>query len=438
MRISIFGLGYVGAVSLACLARDGHDVIGVDIDPLKLNLIGEGKSPIIEEGLTEIMAEGFANGRIKVNSDVGSAIRHSELSFLCVGTPSLLNGEQDQGAMVRLAQQLGVALRDKHDYHVLVFRSTLTPGTVEGKLIPILREYSGKQEGLDFDVCFQPEFLREGSSIKDYDRPPFTIVGTNHQRAADKIRQLFGHLPNDFIVTSIRSAEMMKYACNTFHALKITFANEIGRICQALGVDSHEVMDLVCRDKQLNISRAYLKPGFAFGGSCLPKDLRAMLYIAKSQDLEVPMLAGIVNSNKVHLARAIDFVLQTRRRKIGLIGLSFKNGTDDLRESPLVEVAETLIGKGLELMIYDPQVNVSRLIGANKRFIENSIPHIAGLMTENYIKLVEKCEILIVGIDDKEVLDSIKLYSRPEQMVLDLVKIPGWQELNSKYYGFCW
>ena len=438
MRISIFGLGYVGAVSLACLARDGHHVIGVDIDSLKLSLIGKGKSPIVEEGLAEIMANGITNGRIQVSSDVDAAIMQSELSFLCVGTPSLPNGEQDQSAMLRLAEQLGRALRQKHEYHLLVFRSTLTPGTVDGTLIPILREYSGKQEGLDFDVCFQPEFLREGSSIEDYDCPPFTIVGTNHQRAADKLRQLFGHLPNDFIVTSLRSAEMMKYTCNAFHALKITFANEIGRICQALGVDSHEVMDLVCRDTQLNISRAYLKPGFAFGGSCLPKDLRAMLYIAKSRDLEVPMLAGVVNSNKVHLARTIDFVIQARRRKIGLVGLSFKNGTDDLRESPLVELAETLIGKGLDLMIYDPQVNVSRLMGANKRFIENSIPHIAALMTENYIELVDSCEILIVGIDDKKVFNAIKIHSRPEQIVLDLVKIPDQYGIKSEYHGVCW
>ena len=438
MRISVFGLGYVGAVSLACLARDGHHVIGVDIDPLKLSLIGEGKSPIIEEGLEEIMEEGVTSGRIRVTYHVTDAVINSDLSFLCVGTPSLPNGEQDQGPMIRLVEQLGLALREKRGYHLLVFRSTLTPGTIEEKLVPMLAEFSGKQAGVDFDVCFQPEFLREGSSIEDYDCPPFTIVGANHQRAADKVKQIFQHLPNDFIVTSIRSAEMMKYACNSFHALKITFANEIGRICQVLGVDSHEVMDLVCRDKQLNISRAYLKPGFAFGGSCLPKDLRAMLYIAKSHDVEIPTLSGILNSNKIHIARAIDYVLQSHRRKVGLIGLSFKNGTDDLRESPLVELAETLIGKGIDLTVYDPKVNVSRLIGANKRFIENSIPHIAVLMTEDIKKLINDCELLIIGINSNEILNSIKINARSEQIILDLAKIPDRHDIKGEYYGICW
>ncbi|MCB2002621.1 MAG: nucleotide sugar dehydrogenase, partial [Rhodoferax sp.] len=275
MRISIFGLGYVGAVSLACLSRDGHDVIGVDIDRTKLELIMAGKTPVVEEGMVDLMQQVASSGRVTVTTDAGKAVLDSDISLVCVGTPSAANGSQDQGAILRLAQEIGKAIRSKTGQHVVVFRSTLVPGTVEDVLRPIVEEHSGKKDGVDFHLCFQPEFLREGSSIRDYDKPPFTIVGANHAYPVEQLRSLFGHLPCKFIQTSVRSAEMMKYTCNNFHALKITFANETARLCDALGVDPFEVMDLVCQDTQLNISKAYLKPGFAFGGSCLPKDLRA-------------------------------------------------------------------------------------------------------------------------------------------------------------------
>jgi len=333
-------------VSLACLARDGHHVVGVDVDPAKLDLIAAGKTPVVEEGMVELMAKVVASGRARVTVDALQAVRDSELSLICVGTPSAPNGSQDQSAVLRLVEQLGAAVRALERLHVFVFRSTLAPGTVEEVLVPILERASEKREGRDFHVCFQPEFLREGSSIRDYDHPPFTVVGARHPEPLARLRALFGHLPCDFHATSIRAAEAVKYSCNNFHALKITFANETARLCEALGVDPFEVMDLLCRDTQLNISRAYLRPGFAFGGSCLPKDLRATLYLAKQRDVELPMHAAILASNRVHVDHAIAKVLATGRRRVGLVGLAFKTGTDDLRESPLVTVAEHLIGKG--------------------------------------------------------------------------------------------
>ncbi|MGH8695816.1 MAG: nucleotide sugar dehydrogenase, partial [Burkholderiales bacterium] len=347
MNISIFGLGYVGAVSLACLARDGHRVVGVDIDQGKLDQIAAGRTPVVEEGMVELMAQVVATGRVSVTRDTREAIHGTDLSLICVGTPSAPNGSQDQSAMLRLAQELGAALREKPAPHLVVFRSTLVPGTVEDVLRPVLERGSGKREGVDFHVCFQPEFLREGSSIRDYDKPPFTIVGANADAPVTALRELFGHLPCAFHATSIRAAEMLKYSCNNFHALKITFANETARLCEALGVDPFEVMDLVCKDTQLNLSKAYLKPGFAFGGSCLPKDLRATMYLAKTHDVELPMLGSLLQSNRVHTDRAIEKVLASGKRQIGMIGLAFKTGTDDLRESPLVLLAEQLIGKGL-------------------------------------------------------------------------------------------
>jgi len=342
MKISIFGLGYVGAVSLACLSRDGHQVVGVDIDRAKLDLIAAGKTPVVEEGMVNLMAAVAAGGNVSVTTDAQQAVHATDVSLICVGTPSAANGSQDQSAVLRLAGEIGHAIAAKAEPHVVVFRSTLVPGTVEDVLRPIIEAASGKKDGEGFFLCFQPEFLREGSSIRDYDKPPFTVVGANHPEPVARLRALFGHLPCKFIETSVRSAEMMKYCCNNFHALKITFANETARLCEALGVDAFEVMDLVCQDTQLNISRAYLKPGFAFGGSCLPKDLRATTHLAKTHDVEIPMLASIMQSNRDHLEVALRKLLATGKRRIGFLGLSFKTGTDDLRESPLVLVAKRL------------------------------------------------------------------------------------------------
>lgn len=438
MKISIFGLGYVGAVSLACLARDGHSVIGVDVDQAKLDLIRGGKTPVVEEGMVDLMAQAAANGRVSVTTDVIQAVTDSDLSLICVGTPSAPNGSQDQSAMLRLAHDLGRAMRQKSDEHVFVFRSTLVPGTVEEVLRPIIEQESGKKDGADFHVCFQPEFLREGTSIRDYDKPPFTIVGANAEAPVARLRELFAHLPCEIHATSIRAAEMVKYCCNNFHALKITFANETARLCEALDVDAFEVMDLVCKDRQLNISPAYLKPGFAFGGSCLPKDLRATLYMSKMRDVELPMHAGIVQSNRAHIDHAIAKVLASGRRRVGMIGLSFKTGTDDLRESPLVLLAEHFIGKGLALKVYDPEVHLSRLLGANRRFIEQHIPHLDSLIHGDIETVIAQSDVLVVGLSDARTFDALKRLVREDQTVLDLVSIPQRETLKGSYMGLCW
>ncbi len=438
MKISIFGLGYVGAVSLACLARDGHEVVGVDIDTAKLDLIRAGKTPVVEEGMVDLMASVAASGRVSVTTDAVRAVLDSDLSLVCVGTPSAANGSQDQGAVLRLAEQVGVALAGKDAPHVVVFRSTLVPGTVEGVLRPIIERSSGKRDGEHFHLAFQPEFLREGSSIRDYDKPPFTVVGANHPLPGERLRELFGHLPCKFIETSVRAAEMMKYCCNNFHALKITFANETARLCEALGVDPFEVMDLVCQDTQLNISRAYLRPGYAFGGSCLPKDLRATSYLAKTHDVELPMLSAIMTSNRLHIERAIAKVLDAGCRRVGLIGLSFKTGTDDLRESPLVMLAEQLIGKGVQLAIYDPDVHLSRLLGANKRFIETRLPHLGELLRADLGQVVADAEMLVIGASNLVVLEALASHVRADQRVLDLVGLPASPALAGQVEGLAW
>jgi GDP-mannose 6-dehydrogenase len=438
MKISIFGLGYVGAVSLACLARDGHDVIGVDIDASKLRLITEGKTPVVEEGMVELMQQVAASGRVSVTTDAEEAVLGSEISLVCVGTPSAPNGSQDQGAILRLAEQMGRALRRKSDPHVVVFRSTLVPGTVEDVLRPIVERESGKQDGVNFHLCFQPEFLREGSSIRDYDRPPFTVVGANSEGAYEKLQALFGHLPCQFLRTSVRSAEMMKYCCNNFHALKITFANETARLCHALGVDPFEVMDLVCQDTQLNISKAYLKPGFAFGGSCLPKDLRATSYLAKMNDVELPMLDAVLRSNRNHLDLALGKLLAAGKRKVGFIGLSFKTGTDDLRESPLVALAEQVIGKGLQLRVYDPDVHLAQLIGANRAYIEKHLPHIGQVLERDIDAVIDASEVLVVGLNSPEVAERLASRCRADQTVLDLVNLSGRDRHAADVVGLCW
>lgn len=437
MKLSVFGLGYVGAVSLACLARDGHSVIGVDIDTTKLDLIRSGKTPVLEGGMVELMASSVASGRISVTSDLRAAVLGSDMSLICVGTPSAANGSQDLIATLNVTRELGRALREKTQAHTFVFRSTLAPGTVEDVLRPLIERESGKHDGDGFHVCFQPEFLREGSSIRDYDTPPFTIIGVRNEAAVERLRELFGHLPCELHVTSIRAAEMVKYCCNNFHALKITFANETGRLCEALGVDPFQVMDLMCKDRQLNISPAYLKPGFAFGGSCLPKDLRATMYLAKSRDVELPMHASVLASNRIHIEHAIAKVLRSGKRRVGMIGLSFKTGTDDLRESPLVLLAEQFIGKGLRLLIYDPDVHLSQLVGANRRFIEQHLPHIGSLIRSDIGPVVEESDLLVVGLNDARIFEDLARYVRHDQLVIDLVNMPR-KRFRAEVAGLCW
>lgn len=438
MKISIFGLGYVGAVSLACLARDGHHVIGVDIDAAKLDLIRAGTTPVVEEGMVDLMKEVAASGHVSVTTDAAQAVRDSDISLVCVGTPSAANGSQDQSAVLRLAETMGAAIGEKSRPHVVVFRSTLVPGTVEDTLRPLMERVSGKKDGEGFHLCFQPEFLREGSSIRDYDKPPFTVVGANHDYPVERLRKLFGHLPCKFLPTTVRSAEMMKYCCNNFHALKITFANETARLCNTLGVDPFEVMDLVCQDTQLNISPAYLRPGYAFGGSCLPKDLRATTYLAKANDVELPMLAGILQSNRAHVDLALSKILSSGCRRVGMLGLSFKTGTDDLRESPLVTLAEQLIGKGLQLSIHDPDVHLSRLLGANKRFIEQHLPHLGELLDDDLSRVIDDAEMLVVGVSTPAIHDALATRARPDQKVLDLAGLSDAGAVRATVEGLCW
>jgi GDP-mannose 6-dehydrogenase len=437
-RISIFGLGYVGAVSLACLARDGHAMTGVDIDDAKLEMLRRGQAPIVETGIQELTRSIMRGDKVAVTNSVRDAILATDMSFVCVGTPARSNGNQNLDAITRVAEQIGEVLAEKSTRHVIVIRSTVKPGTVEEVIQPAIEAASGLKAGVDFSLCFQPEFLREGTSIHDYDHPPLTIVGASDPHGVAALRGIFGHLPCEFVHTSIRTAEMLKYACNTFHALKVTFANEIGRVCQSAGVDPHEVMKLLCMDRQLNISPAYLRPGFAFGGSCLPKDLKALVYMAKSADVEVPMLASIMPSNTAHIEHAIDQVLASGKRRVGMLGLSFKAGTDDLRESPLVIMAERFIGKGLQLSIYDPQVNVARLIGANRRFIEESIPHIASVMTSDVEQLVREADVLVVATRIPEVLAALQAHTRPDQLLLDVAALPDREAHNAQYRGVCW
>jgi GDP-mannose 6-dehydrogenase len=438
MKISVFGLGYVGTVSLACLARDGHELIGVDIDQSKIDQINAGKTTVVEEGMVELMEKVVRDGQVRATSDVDSAVLESDVSFICVGTPSSSNGSQDQTALTVISKQIGNAISRKKLFHTVIFRSTVVPGTTESLLLSTIERNSGKKAGQGFAIAFQPEFLREGTSIRDYDSPPMTIVGTESSEAEAILRQIYGHLPCDFIRTSVKTAEMVKYCCNNFHALKITFANETARVCDALDVNPFEVMDLVCRDTQLNISRAYLRPGFSFGGSCLPKDLRATSYLAKTMDVSIPMLDAVLASNSEHLDLAYKKIAESECRRIGLIGLSFKTGTDDLRESPSVELAERLIGKGFEVKIYDPEVTLSRLLGANRNFITKHIPHLDRLLIGSLDELISESELLIVGLKDAKIFEALYRDTKNNHTILDLVGMPNSQTVKGKYLGLCW
>lgn len=438
MKISVIGLGYVGAVTAVCLARDGHEVFGIDLDPTKLKLLSEGQAPIIEEGIDDITREATESGRLTVTDQLDQSIADCDIVFVCVGTPSASNGSQDLAAVRRVMEQIGTAFRDCVDYPVIVLRSTVHPGSTETVVKPILEEYAKGKVGKDFGLCFQPEFLREGSSVRDFYNPPFTVIGTECEKSESKVRQLFESYSGEFVVTSFRTAEMLKLTCNAFHSLKISFANEVGRLGKSLGVDSREVMDLVCRDKSLNISPAYLRPGFAYGGSCLPKDLRSMLYLAKINDVELPVVAGIQQTNAVHIQHAAEMVMTSGSREVGIVGLSFKPGTDDLRESPLVALAEILIGKGYNLRIYDPAVNLARLMGSNKRFIEETIPHIESLLTNDLAEVVEHADVLVVGQKHKELAALQAKKGADKAVLIDLVSLDQGQVEDNGYKGICW
>ena len=438
MKASLFGLGYVGCVTAACLAKCGHEVWGVDINADKVGMINAGKSPIIENGLEELILEGNRNGRFRATTDVNEALLNTDVSLICVGTPSNGNGSLDLKAVKAVTEQIGKALRDKNSYHCVVFRSTMLPGTVREILIPILVESSQKTAHGDFDVCFNPEFLREGSAIHDFYHPPFTAVGCMTYRGRDTVARLYEGVEGSMETTSYEVAEMLKYACNSFHALKITFANEIGSLCKGMGIDSHSVMDLFTRDQKLNISKAYLKPGFAFGGSCLPKDLRALLYKSKELDLDSPLLSAVVDSNDLHIQSLIERILATKQKKIGILGLSFKAGTDDLRDSPTVMLVESLLGKGCRIKIYDSEVSLARIFGANKAYIEQEISHISTLMCSQIEQVLGESDVIVVAKHQDDIIEGLKPYLG-KKLVFDLVRIISSScEQPEKYDGICW
>jgi len=437
MSLSVFGLGYVGCVSAACFAKDGHDVLGVDVNQTKIDIINSGRSPIVEEGIADMIAAVVSAGRLRATSDTVDAVINSDVSLVCVGTPSNPNGSLDLTFVTNVCRDIGSALSRKSGTHVVVVRSTMLPGTIQHVVIPELEVHSGKKAGIDFTVCINPEFLREGSSIKDFYAPPFTLIGADDGSAAEQVARLYSHIDAPVFVTPVRAAEMVKYSCNCFHGLKVSFANEIGNICKALGIDSHLVMSVFSADTKLNLSPYYLKSGFAFGGSCLPKDLRAIAYKAKELDVDVPVLASIMESNRKQVERAVNMVVATRRKNIGVLGFSFKAGTDDLRESPIVTLIETLIGKGMRLSIYDRDVSLARLVGANKEYIEREIPHISQLMRASIDDVLNEGEVLILGNKSAE-FRSIESRLRPDHIVIDLVRAFGDRVSGGQYEGICW
>jgi len=436
MKLSVFGLGYVGCVSAACFAKEGHTVIGVDVNANKAEMINAGDSPIVEEGIGPLLKEVVKANRLSATTDSAAAVRDSDVSLVCVGTPSNANGSLDLRYVTRVCEEIGAALNDKHRHHIVVIRSTMLPGTIESVVIPTLEKHSEKQVGIDFGVCINPEFLREGSSLKDFYAPPFTLIGADDEETTSTVRALYNGIDAPVIATSVKTAEMVKYVCNCFHALKVSFANEVGNICKALGVDSHEVMDIFCQDTKLNLSSYYLKPGFAFGGSCLPKDLRAINYKAKQVDVEVPVLSSILPSNRQQIERAVEMVLATGKKRVGIFGFSFKAGTDDLRESPMVTLIETLIGKGIQLNIYDRDVSLARLFGANKEYIERQIPHIAQLMRSSMEEVLESSDVLVIGNKADEFVD-IEKKRKESQVVIDLVRLFD-KTSDADYQGICW
>ena len=437
MRISVFGLGYVGAVSAGCLASEGHYVVGVDPVATKVDLINRGQSPIVETDVGEIIASAAKVGRLRATSDPMQAIRETELSFVCVGTPSLANGNLDLRYIQRICEQIGEALKTKNERHTVVIRSTILPGTMRAIVIPVLEEFSGKKAGMDFGVCNNPEFLREGSAVKDFRSPPKTVIGELDTASGDMLATLYEKLDAPLIRKDLETAEMVKYVDNSWHALKIGFANEIGNLCKSLRLDAHEVMNIFCQDQKLNISTAYLLPGFAFGGSCLPKDLRALSYKAKMNDLELPILTSILRSNEMQVSRGLQLIMERGNKKVGILGFSFKAGTDDLRESPVIEVIERLLGKGYELRIYDKNVRIASLVGANRDFILNRIPHISRLMVDHVDAVLDFAQTIVIGNRDPE-FATVPDKLHDGQSVVDFIRISNYKNLNGKYDGFCW
>lgn len=437
MKLSIFGLGYVGAVSAACLAGDGHEVVGVDTTPVKVDLIRQGRSPVIEAGVDELMAEAVAAGRLTATDDASAAVQSTDAALVCVGTPSQAAGGLDLLYLRRVCEHIGAALRERSDYYVVVVRSTVLPGTTAETVVPTLEAASGKQAGRDFGVCVYPEFLREGTAVQDYREPPKIVIGALDSRSFKTFEPAIEGLDAPLFETAIPIAEMTKYADNTWHAVKVAFANEIGSLARLHNVDGRDLMEIFASDTKLNISPTYLKPGFAFGGSCLPKDVRALTYRSRHLDLETPLINAVLPSNRRHIERALDLVLQRGNRKLGVLGLSFKAGTDDLRESPMVEIVERLLGKGYDLRIYDRNVNLAKLVGANKEYILNQVPHLAQLMVDSIDEVLEHGDTIVVGNNDPEFAQAADSLREGQQLV-DYVRIGDLTSDGQVYHGLCW
>ncbi len=438
LSISVFGMGYVGSVTAACFAHVGHRVTGVDVSPAKVEMMAAGRSPIIEARMSELIEEGHRSGLLHATTDAVDAVRNSEISFVCVGTPSLRSGKLDLGYVERVVHEIGVALKQKKSHHVLVLRSTVLPGTTESLVIPTLEKASGLRAGTDFAVCYNPEFMREGSAVADFLQPPYTVLGAQDAKHFAIVRQLYSTISSPVFETSIPVAEMVKYVCNAFHAVKIGFANEVGTLCKGLGVDAEAVTKIYTSDTKLNISPAYLSPGFAFGGSCLPKDLRALSHRAKELDLELPLLESVLPSNALHIDRAVDAVLRTNKKKVSFLGLSFKPGTDDLRESPQVQMIKRLLGEGIQVRVWDRDVSLGRLAGSNRQYIEEVIPHIGSLLSGDLEEVVRSGELVVIATKvDK---DQLARCLGRDQMVVDLINLasasrPG---TTASYQGICW
>lgn len=420
-RISIFGLGYVGSVMAGCLARLGHEVIGIDTNPVKVQLLNEGRSLIIEPGLDEMLSSQHA-GSARGTADVMDAVLQSDISFVCVGTPSSRSGRINLGSIQRVSEEIGAALAKKEGWHTIAIRSTVFPGTIESMVIPILEEKSGKRADVDFAVCANPEFIREGTAVRDFFNPPFTVIGAAGKQLAAPLHEIYATTPGRVFETSVRTAEMAKYACNAFHALKIDFANEIGSLARELGVNPDDVMEVLCADTKLNISPAYLKPGFAFGGSCLPKDVGALAHYARQADLSLPLLQSILPSNQAHIDRALESILATRKRRIGFFGLSFKSGTDDMRESGALQIVKRLLGEGCQVQVYDPNVSLSLIHGENRRYAETEIPHIFSLLRPAIEDVVATSEVLVIANNDDEYARVPEL-ANPEQEIVNLAGV---------------
>jgi GDP-mannose 6-dehydrogenase len=422
MKVSIFGLGYVGCVCAACLVKDGHAVVGVDVNPQKLELMRAGRAPLVEPGLDELVAEAVRSGRLRVCHDSHAAVIESDMTLICVGTPGNGNGSLNWRYVENVCGQIGTALAAKPGYHVVVVRSTVLPGTVRERVIPLLENRSGKRVGVHFGICMNPEFLREGTAIRDYYHPSQVVIGEFDSSSGDAVQQLYAAVDAPIVRTTIQAAEMLKYACNAFHAMKIAFANEIGNLCLEHDIDGQQLMALFCQDRQLNVSPAYLKPGFGFGGSCLPKDLRALLHRAKERDLVLPLLEAVLQSNQRQIQRGVALVERTGRRRIGVLGLSFKAGTDDVRESPSVALVEVLIGRGYQVSLYDEKVKPEKLFGANKAYLERELPHIASLMRASIEEVVTPAEVVVIA-NGTPAFRRVPGLLRGDQVLIDLVAL---------------